>query len=100
MKRKPVRIFLIIVISFSIPLLFSAYFLYYNLAEADFLSSDLVIENPDQEHILLGEQNESKAFISSAFPIIFPQEIILFEQSHHFPSIICSRDEKTFILRC
>jgi hypothetical protein len=34
---------------------FPAYFLYYNLTEADFLSTNLCLETPDQENMLIDQ---------------------------------------------
>jgi hypothetical protein len=99
MKRKIIHTFLVIAISLFIPI-FQAYFHYYDLAEADFLSLDLSFESPDQEISLIIKQNESKIFPSSASCIIFRLEIILAEQFPHSLFILCSFDQKASILRC
>jgi hypothetical protein len=99
MKRGVIQTLLVIAISLFL-LIFPTCLHYYDLVEADFLCVDLGFENPDQEIPLMIEQNESKVFISSAFSIVFPLEIILFEQFHHFPITVCSLDQKTFVLRC
>lgn len=78
MKRRPIQIFLVIVISFSIPAL-STYFYYYDLAQTDF-SCDLSFENPDQEDLLIDQQNQSKVFVSRVFPRIFLLGANLFEE--------------------
>lgn len=99
MKRRVIQTFLLIAISLFIPI-FQAYFHYYDLAEADFLSLDLSFESPDQEISLIIKQNESKIFLSSASCIIFRLKIILAEQFLHSPFILCSFDQKALILRC
>jgi hypothetical protein len=99
MKRGVIRTLLVIAISLFI-LIFPTCLHYYDLVEADFLCVDLGFENPDQEIQLMIEQNESKVFILNAFSIVFPLEIILFEQFHHFPVTVCSLDQKTSVLRC
>jgi hypothetical protein len=98
-KRRLTQIFLVILISLSIPL-FSAYLDYYDLAEGDFLFCDIGFENPDQENLLIDQQSESKVFISSAFSTMLPPAIDFLEQFTHFSFPTCSLDQKTFILRC
>jgi len=96
---KRIPIILVIAISFYIPI-FSAFFGYYNLAEADFLSSTLIYENLDQENLLTDFKHELKVFgpsgISNAFFLITN----FFKQfSYYFPQVH-SLDQRTFILRC
>jgi hypothetical protein len=99
MRRRVTQTFLVIAISLLIPII-STYFHYYDLSEADFLSHDISYENPDQEDLFMGQQSESKVFISSAFSITFPPGVDLLEQIPNFPFIICSLDQKTSVLRC
>jgi hypothetical protein len=99
MKRRVVQTFLVIAISLFIPI-FQAYFHYYDLAEADFLSFGLRFESPDQEISLTIKQSESKIFLPSASCITFGLKIILAEQFPHSPSILCSFNQKALVLRC
>jgi hypothetical protein len=99
MKRRLIQIFLVIIISLFIPISL-AYLNYYNLAKADFISLDLSFENPDQENLLLDQQNESKVFILSAFSILFPSGINLLKKFPPFFLTMCFSDQKTFVLRC
>ena len=99
MKRRVAQTFLVIAISLFIPI-FQAYFHYYDLAEADFLSLNLSFESPDQEISLIIKQNEPKIFLSSPSCIIFGLKIIFAEQFPHSPSILCSFDQKALVLRC
>jgi hypothetical protein len=99
MKRGIIQTFLVIAISLFIPI-FPAYLHYCNLAEADLLSLDLCIENPDQENLLIDQQNESKVFISSSFCIIFASGINFLEQLFRFPFTKYFLDQKTSVLRC
>jgi hypothetical protein len=99
MKRRVVQTFLVIAISLFIPI-FQGYSHYYDLAEADFLSSDLSFESPDEEISLTIKQNESKIFPLSASCVIFGLKIILAEQFPHSPSILSFFDQKALVLRC
>jgi len=99
MKRRLTQVFLVILITLSISLL-SAYLDYYDLAEADFLSWNIVFENPDQENLLLDQQIEFKVFISSVFSLIFREIIDLSEHLPRFTFTRYSLDQKTFIPRC
>jgi len=99
MRKRVTQTFLVIAISLLIPII-STYFNYYDLSEADFLSHDISYENPDQESLFINQQNESKAFITSAFPTGLTPVINLLEQSLHLSLIICFLDQNTFVLRC
>ena len=99
MKRRLTQIVLAILITLSISLL-SAYLDYYDLAEADFLSWNMRFENPNQENLLLDQQIEFKAFISSVLSLIFHEVIDLSEQLPRLTFTGSSFDQKTFILRC
>jgi len=99
MKRRVIQTFLVIAISLFIPIV-QTYLHYYVLSEADFLSSDLKFESPDQEILPIIKQNEYKIFLSSASSIIFLAEVILVEQFPHLSFTLCSLEEKVVILRC
>jgi hypothetical protein len=99
MKRRLAQIFLVILISLSIPLL-SAYLDYYDLAEAGFLACDISFENSDEDNLSIDRQNEYEAFLPSAFSIRFPSGIDLLGQLPHFSFKTCFLDQKTFFLRC
>jgi hypothetical protein len=99
MKKRITQTFLVIAISLFIAII-STYLHYYNLAEGDFPSHNISYENPDQEDLFIGQQSESKVFISSAFSITFPPGVDLLEHFPNFPFIICSLGQKTSVLRC
>jgi hypothetical protein len=99
MKRKLIQISLVIVIC-AFTLLFPAYIRCSNLAGAKLLSTDLSFENPDQEDVFFGQQNESKTFFSIVFLIELPPGTNLFDQISHFCSLTSFLDQKTSILRC
>jgi hypothetical protein len=99
MKRGLTQILLFILITLFIPL-YSAYLDYCDLAEADLLCCDMSFENPDQENLLIDQQDESKVFLSSGFSMHFPPGIDLLEQLPYLSFTTCSLDQKTFILRC
>jgi hypothetical protein len=98
-KFKRIQIFLVISISFSFPV-FSTYFHYNDLAEANFLSTNLYYQNLDQENLLAAYQSELKVFGSSSFFNGFLLATHLFSQSSHFFCHVLSLDQKTLILRC
>jgi hypothetical protein len=101
MKKRLERfqVFLVIAVSFFI-LAFPAYLHCNNLSEADFLSSDLSFENPDQQNGPSDYGNELKVFGPTAFFIIFLTGTNLFEQSSHSFSQAPSLRQKTLVLRC
>jgi hypothetical protein len=99
MKRRVHQTLLVIGILLVIPVI-STYLDCCHLVEVDFFSLDLSFENPDEEVLLMDQQNESKAVVFSALSTLFPREIILVEQSPSFPYIMCFLDQKTFIVRC
>jgi len=98
-KFKRIQIFLVVAISFSIPV-FLAYSHYVTLVEADFLSPDLNFENPDQENLSFDYHNKSKVLGSASFHAVSLLETILFEQAFRFSLKTHSLDQKTLILRC
>jgi hypothetical protein len=99
MKRKPTQIFLVIAISFAV-LLSSAYFCYYSLASADFISHNLKLEAFDQDYLSAANQNELKVYGSGGFLKGFQLPTCLFEQSFHLLSQGPSFDQKNLVLRC
>ena len=99
MKRRGTRIFLVTIISLSIPV-FQAYFHYYDLSETNLPSPDLSFESPDQEILPITKQNELKMLLSTPSPIILLLQIIHVEQHFQPSSILCFIDQETSILRC
>jgi hypothetical protein len=99
MKRKLVQISLVIAIC-AFTLVFPAYLRCSNLAGAKLLSTDLSFENPDQEDVFFGQQNESKTLVSIVFLIRLPPGTNLFDQISRFCSLTSFLDQKTLILRC
>jgi hypothetical protein len=99
MKRKLIQISLVIVIC-AFTLVFPAYLRCSNLAGAKLLSTDLSFENPDQEDVFFGQQNESKTFVSIAFLIKLAPGTNLFDQISRFCSLTSFPDQKTSTLRC
>ena len=99
MKRGVLQAFLVIAISFAIPV-FSTYCQYYPLAAADFLSPNLNFETFDQDMLLAACQSEPKVFGSIGFFNGFLLATHLFGQSPHFFSKVLSGDQGNLILRC
>jgi len=99
MKRKPIQILLVIVIS-AFTLVFPAYLRCSNLVGAKFLSTDLSFENPDQEDVFFGQQNELKSFFPIAFLIRLSTGTNLSYQISPFSSLTSFLDQKTLTLRC
>ncbi len=99
MKKKLIQISLVIVIC-AFTLVFPACLRCSNLAGGKLLSTDLSFENPDQEDIFFGQQNESQAFVSIVFLIKLPPGTNLFDLISHFCSLTSFLDQKTSILRC
>ena len=99
MKRSLAQILLAVFISLSIPL-FSAYLDYCDLAEADFFACDMSFENPDQDNLPTGPQNESEVVLSGAFSVTSSLNPDLPGQLPHYSLTTCPLDQKTFTLRC
>jgi hypothetical protein len=99
MGRKPIQIFLVIAISLSI-FGSSTYRQYYTLASADFISTDLKIENFDEDYLFVANQSEFKVFELDAFFKDFHLLKCLNGQSFHLFSQKRSLDQKTSVLRC
>jgi hypothetical protein len=99
MERKPIQIFLVIVISLSI-FVCSIYRQYYSLASADFISIGLKLENFDQEYLSALNQSELKVSGSGDFLKGFQPVTCVFGHSFHLLSHEPSLDQKTLVLRC
>jgi hypothetical protein len=99
MKRKAIQIFLVIAISFTISVS-SAYFCYYTLAAADFLSLDLKFETFDREYLLAANQIELKVSRLGGFFNGFQLTTRLLGQRFHLFSQIPSFNQKPLVLRC
>ena len=98
-RFKAPQIFLVIAISFFV-LTLPAYLSCTKLSEANFVSSDLSFENPDQQNELSDYENEPEVSGPSAFSIIFLQGTNLFKHSSHSFSQALSLHQKTFVLLC
>jgi hypothetical protein len=99
MKRKAIKCILVIAISFTIPVS-SAYFCYYTLASADFVSHGQKFETFDQEFLLAASVSTFKVFGSSSFSIISALCINPIKQIPLFPFLTSPFNQKTLILRC
>jgi hypothetical protein len=99
MKRKVIQIFLVIVIPFTISV-FLAYFCYYTLAAADFVSLDLKFETFDREYLLAADKIELKVSRLGGFFNGFQLTTGLFGQRFHLFSQIPSLNQKSLVLRC
>jgi hypothetical protein len=99
MKRKPIPIILAIAISFAV-LLSSAYFCYYSLASADFISHRLKFETFDQDFLFAATVSEFKVFGTSSFSIISALCINPVKQIPIFPFLTFLFNQRTSILRC
>ena len=99
MKKKLIQISLVMVIC-AFTLVFPAYLRCSNLAGGKLISTDLSFENPDQEDVFFGQQNESQAFVSIVFLIKLPLGTNLFDQISPFCFLTSFLDQKTLILRC
>jgi hypothetical protein len=99
MKRKPVLIFLVIVISAFIVVL-PAYFRHSNLKRAKLLSTDLSFENVDEESLLDDRQKQPKVFVPNAFLIMLYLGTNVFERISCFSYPTFSLDQTFLILRC
>ena len=96
---KGIKIIIVVAIASSI-LISSAYFCYYTVAAADFLSPGLNFEAFDQEFLSAACANELKISIPSSFLNGFYPISYHFGVSSLFSSGILSPDQDIFILRC
>ena len=99
MNRKHIQIFLVIAVLFAIPMS-STYVCYYTLAAADFISTDLKIENFDQEYLFAANQSEFKVYGLDGFFKGFHLLTCLYGQSFHLLSQEPSLNQKNLVLRC
>jgi hypothetical protein len=99
MKRMLIKIILIMAVSFVIPFS-SAYFCYYSLVSADFISHGVKFETFDQEFLDTISVSRLKVFGSSSFSIISALCINPTEQIPLFPFLTYPLDQTTPILRC
>jgi hypothetical protein len=99
MKRKLINITLVMAISFAIPAS-SAFFCYYSLASADFISHDLKFETFDQEFLIAISVSRLKVFGASSSSIISTLCINPIEQIPLFPCPTSPFSQRTSILRC
>jgi len=98
-KYRRIRIFLVLILSLSIPLCFT-FIDYYSLSEADFLSTQLKLEARDQIDLLIGLQEKSKAFGLTGFSHSFLLHNNNFRHLLVFSFQTSSLDLITFVLRC
>jgi hypothetical protein len=98
MKRKSIPIILVIAISFAV-LLSSAYFCYYSLASADFISHGLKFETFDQDFLFAASVSKFKVFGLSSFSIISGLCVNPIKQIPLFPFLISPFNQRTPILR-
>jgi hypothetical protein len=99
MKKRPIQIFLAILISCYI-FVFPAYFRYSALSDIDLFSTDLNYENSDQDDQLDVQQHESDAFPSNALSIPFLPEANFFVEFSYCLFQLASFDQRACILRC
>jgi len=99
MKRKLIKIILAMAISLAIPVS-SAFFCYYSLASADFISHGLKFETFDQQFLDAASVSRLKIFGSSSSSIISASCINPIKQIPLFPSLISPFNQRTSILRC
>ena len=98
-RFKRIQIFLALTISLFI-LAFPAYLRCTQFSQTKFASSDLRIENLDQEEVSPDNEKELKVFGPTNFLVIFVSDTNLFEQSLYLFSHTLSLRHKTFVLRC
>ncbi len=98
MKRKlKTQLFLVIAISFLLPLLF-AYIEYYVLIEADFLFAYPKFENTDLDCHLVLKKQKFAALNGFSYPFRVAGDLIGYHSSLYFPFTF--PQVKTLVLRC
>ena len=98
MKRKfKTQIFLVIAISFLLPLL-SVYINYYLLIEADFLSAYPKFENTDLDCLLLCEKQKFTALTGFSYAFWVAGDLVGHLPGFYFP--VTFPQVKTLVLRC
>lgn len=98
-RYKKIRIFLVLILSLSIPVCFT-FIDYYSLSEADFLSTQLKLEARDQIDLLIGFQEKSKAFGLIGFNHSFLLHNNICGYLPVFSFQTSPLDLITFVLRC
>ena len=73
---------------------------YYDLADADFLSSTLVFENPDPAALEANCHQDLKSFFSLDFTGCFVSITPCCDLSIYFPLQMSSPHQENFVLRC
>ena len=100
MKIKAAQISLILAILFGI-LMLPIYFQYCSLVEVDLFSTDLSIENPDQEVLPVDREGDAGMSVLYLFSIVLPPGPGVFKQLQSYSfQISSSFDQRTFLLRC
>ncbi len=98
-RFKRIRTVWIFAISLSFPVfLATSHFII--LGEADFLSSHLKFENPDQEYLSLHENKKLIGLDSANLPVVFSLGPVFSNLAFHFSLNAHSLDPKAEILRC
>ena len=95
-----IQVLVVIWLFLAVPVCFT-FFHYYSLSNADFLSSSLKIETPDELTLPPGLlDNKWKIIGSSGLSILFSLEINSFVKFHSVLPQISSLNQVTSILRC
>ena len=101
MKKRPIQIFLAILIS-SYMFAFPAYFRFSALSDIDLFCTDISFENldQDQDDQLSAQQHESDAFSSNTLLTSFLPGANFFEQFSYCFFQVALFDQRAHILRC
>ncbi len=99
MKRRSIRNYLVIAISFFV-LTFPSYLLFSSFSQMNFFRADLNFENFDQDCQLKDQVDESDLFLISALPIKSFLGFDFLEQSYCSSLAVPSLIQKTCHLRC
>ena len=98
-KSGTAKVFIVIALIIAIPLC-SAFFYCYSLSIADFLSSSLKFEAPDELSLQLFADNKWNVFGPNGFQVLPSPELDTFLKIHKVSLHILSLDQITPILRC
>ena len=98
-RFKGIQLFLVIAICLFVVML-PAYLRCNQLSQTKLISSDLSLENPDQEDGLPDNEKELKVYGPSTLLIIFLLGITSFEQSSYLFSQAPSLRQRIVVLRC
>ncbi len=96
-KHKEIRIFLVIPFIFFLSV-FSAYVYFNTYAEMDFPPVKPTFENPDQDYLLINQENKSFALGQNISFLVI--EGHLFQQLLQVSSGIPPLDQRPVVLRC